>query len=144
MQNTTRNFYIKGITGLNWIGRGRVVKAKQGDTYIVLCLDSIIGRPHNGPIYWWQILPAGRLRIKLLCAHITGSGAKNFSRALRGKFPEMSRARARIFKLLRSPRIDSKDSIPTAYVAWGAGTTTLFLLGSLPPIECLKIPLQYL
>ncbi len=39
-------------------------------------------------------------------------------------------ARARIFKLLMSPRIDSKESIPTAYIAWRAGTTTLFLLGS--------------
>ncbi len=37
---------------------------------------------------------------------------------------------ARIFKLLRSPRIDSKESIPLACVAWRAGTTTLFLLGS--------------
>ncbi len=38
--------------------------------------------------------------------------------------------RDRIFKLLRSPGIDSKVSIPPAYVAWWAGTTTLFLLGS--------------
>jgi hypothetical protein len=36
----------------------------------------------------------------------------------------------RYFKLLRSPGIDSKDSIPPAYVAWRAGATTLFLLGS--------------
>jgi hypothetical protein len=33
------------------------------------------------------------------------------------------------FKLLRSPGIDSKESIPAAYVAWRAGTTTQFLLG---------------
>jgi hypothetical protein len=38
--------------------------------------------------------------------------------------------RARICKRLRSPGIDSKESIPPAYVAWRAGTTTLFLLGS--------------
>ncbi len=31
---------------------------------------------------------------------------------------------------LRSPRIDSKESIPPAYVARRAGTTTLFLLSS--------------
>jgi hypothetical protein len=43
---------------------------------------------------------------------------------------EVSAIRARIFKLLRSPRIDFKESIPTAYVNWRAGTTTLFLLGS--------------
>ncbi len=41
--------------------------------------------------------------------------------------------RARIFKLFKSPRIDSRESIPPAYVAWRAGTTTLFLLGSKTP-----------
>jgi hypothetical protein len=35
-----------------------------------------------------------------------------------------------IFKLLRSPEIDSKEPIPQAYVAWRAATTTLLLLGS--------------
>ncbi len=38
---------------------------------------------------------------------------------------------AGVFKLLKSPGIDSKESITLAYVAWRAGTTTLFLLGSL-------------
>jgi hypothetical protein len=37
--------------------------------------------------------------------------------------------KSRIFKLLWSPRIDSKEPIPPAYVAWLAGTITLFLLG---------------
>jgi hypothetical protein len=39
--------------------------------------------------------------------------------------------------ILRSPRIDSKEPILPGYVAWRAGTTTLFLIGS---IGCLKIP----
>jgi hypothetical protein len=38
--------------------------------------------------------------------------------------------RAPIFKRLWSPGIDSKELIPPAYVAWRAGTITLFLLGS--------------
>jgi hypothetical protein len=38
--------------------------------------------------------------------------------------------RARIFKRLWSPEIDSKASISPAYVAWRAGTITLFLLGA--------------
>jgi hypothetical protein len=38
--------------------------------------------------------------------------------------------KARTFKLLRSPGIDIKGSIPPAYVAWRAGTITLFLLSS--------------
>ncbi len=33
------------------------------------------------------------------------------------------------FILLRIPRIDAKESITPAYVAWRAGTATLFLLG---------------
>ncbi len=44
----------------------------------------------------------------------------------------------RILKLLRSPRIDSKEPIPPDCVVWRAGTTTLFL----SPIDCLKIPAQ--
>ncbi len=42
----------------------------------------------------------------------------------------IKKTRARIFNLLRSPRMDSKESVPPAYVAWWAGKTTLFLLGS--------------
>jgi hypothetical protein len=37
------------------------------------------------------------------------------------------------FKLLRSPKIDSKESIQPAYIPWRAGMSTLFLVGSLPP-----------
>ncbi len=39
-------------------------------------------------------------------------------------------SRAGIFKPLWSPGIDAKASIPPAYVAWRAGTITLFLLGA--------------
>jgi hypothetical protein len=39
-------------------------------------------------------------------------------------------ARAGSFKCLRSSGIDSEESTPQAYVAWRAGTITLFLLGS--------------
>ncbi len=38
--------------------------------------------------------------------------------------------RARIYKRLWCPGIDSKEWIPPAYVAWRAGTIILFLLGS--------------
>jgi hypothetical protein len=38
--------------------------------------------------------------------------------------------RAGIFKPLWSPGIDARASIPPAYVAWRAGTITLFLLGA--------------
>ncbi len=43
---------------------------------------------------------------------------------------EICRPRDGIFKLLRRSGIDSKESIPTAYVTWRAGMATMFLLGS--------------
>jgi hypothetical protein len=43
-----------------------------------------------------------------------------------------------IFKRLRSPGIDYKESILPTYVAWRAGTTTLFLLRSWPPWIVIK------
>jgi hypothetical protein len=46
---------------------------------------------------------------------------------------------ADILNPLRSTEMDSKESIPPAYAAWRAGTTTLFLLGFQPPY-CSKIP----
>jgi hypothetical protein len=39
-------------------------------------------------------------------------------------------ARDSILKLLKNLGISSKESIPPSYVAWLAGATTLFLLGS--------------
>jgi hypothetical protein len=50
--------------------------------------------------------------------------------ALNGSIYCMRDFRAHIFKLSRSAGIDFKELIPPAYVAWRAGTITLFLLGS--------------
>ncbi len=41
---------------------------------------------------------------------------------------------------LRSPGIDSLESIPPAYVAWRAGKEPYILLGFLAPANCPKIP----
>ncbi len=46
----------------------------------------------------------------------------------------------RIQKRSWSPGIDSKEWIPPAYVAWRAGTTTVFPTRFPAPIDCLKIP----
>jgi|LakMenEpi03Aug12_release.lakeMendotaPanAssembly.Ray.scaffolds.fasta_scaffold2698716_1 hypothetical protein len=54
---------------------------------------------------------------------------QNGSAQVRGA-PMVFCSRDCIFKLLRSPGIDSKESTPPAYVAWRAGTIILFLLGS--------------
>jgi hypothetical protein len=54
----------------------------------------------------------------------------------------MGTDRARTFRLLKSPGIDSKESIPPVYVAWRAGTAICsYLVPS--PIDCLKIPAMY-
>ena len=79
---------------------------------------------------------AARQTISLLCPLTSWNG-----RPLQSRLCWVSVGiRARIFKLLRSPRIDSKDYIPPAYVAWRAGTTTLFLTRFLAPLNCSKIP----
>jgi hypothetical protein len=52
---------------------------------------------------------------------------------------KMERVGAGIFKLLWSPGIDSRVSIPPAYVAWRAGTTTPIPTRFLAPTDCLKI-----
>jgi hypothetical protein len=41
-----------------------------------------------------------------------------------------NREQSPIILTLKEPKIRSKESIPPAYVAWRAGTTTLFLLDS--------------
>ncbi len=51
-----------------------------------------------------------------------GEGRDESKRGVKRKFL------ARIFKLLRSPGIDSKESIPSAYVAWRAESETLVSL----------------
>jgi hypothetical protein len=56
-----------------------------------------------------------------------------------------AKSRARILKLSRSPRIDSKEPIPPDCVNWRAGTTTLFLLRFYLPafeISCHVVPPQ--
>ncbi len=50
--------------------------------------------------------------------------------------------RARILKLLRSPGIDSKASIPPAYVAWRASTRSPIPTRFLATVDCLKLPTQ--
>ncbi len=50
--------------------------------------------------------------------------------------------RARIFKLIRSPRIDSKEPVPPGCVAWRAGTTNPIPTRFLAPTDCLKILTQ--
>ncbi len=52
---------------------------------------------------------------------------------VRGEKEDLDKLRQCILKLLRNPGIDSKESITPDYVAWQAGTKTIFLLGSLPP-----------
>ncbi len=63
-------------------------------------------------------------------------------RGLQYMYTELSKYRARMFKLLRNPEIDSKESIPPAYVAWRAGTTTPIPTRFPAHIDCCKIPVH--
>jgi hypothetical protein len=64
--------------------------------------------------------PVSIVFFRALCACYEERGRRNPGRS----------SRVGIFKLLRSSGIDFKESIPPSCVAWRAGTTTLFLLGS--------------
>ncbi len=81
--------------------------------------------PHNPPPpHFYQSAYA-----YLLTLILSGGGpyAKSQNRYL--WLPTVRGTWAQILELLRSPRIDSKESIPPTYVAWRAGTTTLFIFG---------------
>ncbi len=60
------------------------------------------------------------------------------------EYLEMRGQSPRIFILLRIPKIDSKESILPAYVAWQAGTTTYIPTQFLAPLDCLKSQAQRL
>jgi hypothetical protein len=64
---------------------------------------------------WLRPVDLALAAVKMALGSIQGTGTPGFN------------ARARICKLLRSSKIDSKESIPPAYVAWRAFTTTLYL-----------------
>ncbi len=82
------------------------------------------------------ILPL--LLLLLPQARLLGHGRHHPKRVFTGK-PHHLLSIARIFKLLRSRRIDSKEPIPPGCVAWRAGVTILFLHTQfLAPIGCLK------
>jgi hypothetical protein len=62
---------------------------------------------------------------------MSGEPCHKHSPQARIQFPAQAcQIRAGIFKPLWRPGIDAKASIPPAYVAWRAGTITLFLLGA--------------
>jgi hypothetical protein len=68
---------------------------------------------------------------------ITGSAHSPFSKKSQNQWRHLGDSPSRyfqhgehrIFESLWSPGIDTKEWIPPAYVAWRAGTITLFLLG---------------
>jgi hypothetical protein len=83
-------------------------------------LSSQIGIVRNWS--WWE-------HFQKLKTYIMKSALYCTYRTLRNAVQYLD-YRARIFKRLWSPGIDSKEWIPPAYVAWRAGTITLFLLGA--------------
>jgi hypothetical protein len=61
---------------------------------------------------------------------LSSGGIFKQSRGARNRVGMGCSTRAGIFKPLWSPGIDAKASTPPAYVAWRAGTKTLFLLSA--------------
>ena len=90
-------------------------KAQMPRTFIQIfstTMDQITIKTSNPKcrIYWYLIeFIAWRYSQSVTLVFLTGAG---------------------IFKPLWRPGIDAKASIPPAYVAWRAGTITLFLLGA--------------
>ncbi len=73
--------------------------------------------------YYGQILFQRRYKIKRL------QERRQSKKSGRSVSDRTINFRARNFKRLWNPGIESKEWIPPAYVAWRAGTITLFLLG---------------
>jgi hypothetical protein len=83
------------------------------------CLPiKIIVLPSSLPLYMPQCLPMYMTNLVYRPDSMPAS------------MPACIHTRAGIFKPLWSPGINAKASIPPAYVAWRAGTITLFLLGA--------------
>jgi hypothetical protein len=110
----------ESIPGLHKRLQIRALAAISSLFHCVIFLTSFICSKHNRYTEYTQqnsMSCAGIFKLSMGARNRVGIGLSN---------------RARIFKRLRSSRIDSKVSIPPAYayVAWRAGTTTLFLLNS--------------
>ncbi len=104
------------VSWLQQLSAGYSVAAISSLCHCVIFLTSFICSKHNRYTEYTQqnsMSCAGIFKLSMGARNPVGIGLSN---------------RARSFKLLRSSRIDSKVSISPAYVAWRAGTTTLFLL----------------
>jgi len=69
----------------------------------------------------------------ILHIFLLGEEKRGVQPCRRGTFSLLYRtpqSRARIFKLLRSPKIDSEEPIPPGCLAWRASKKTVFLHGS--------------
>ncbi len=80
-----------------------------------------------------------RVRVESVCSRL---GLTSLAFLWRRDQVTLIRDLSRNLKLVRSPRIGPKETIPSGCVAWRAGTTTLLLFRFLAPIDCLKIPAQ--
>jgi hypothetical protein len=77
-------------------------------------------------IYWVHYSTYGQAVVCMLALYITNLKQISEAEGNRSRRLNLS-VQSRICKRLRSPGIDSKASIPPAYVAWRAGTTTRFI-----------------
>jgi hypothetical protein len=110
----------------------RVCDLSVQEYFFILCLED----EFNVFIHW----PTEERQVAVPPVLAGGDGDRFWQRSHERRYspppPPSLQFRARIFKLWRNPGIDSKESIPPAYVARRAGTITRFL----DPIDCLITP----
>ncbi len=108
-------------------------------------LSHTLDKKGKGKVVVLPMLALGILRGYRLRCDDCSCPYSCLAQSLRGRIrgQNLPHHRARIFKLLRSAGIDSTESIPPAYVAWRAGTSTHCIpTRFLAPTDCLKIPAQ--
>ncbi len=94
-----------------------------------------------GHFLWGCFLPLGQQVNLGFCSSLFSNCERNYKLILREQVPLLTNffADFSVFFIMSSFKEPSaQESIPPAYEAWGAGTTTLFLLSSLPPQIVLK------
>ncbi len=133
------NFQILGALGCQgWVVIPQNVKKSQNHCTLMHSMNKrcIAAAPKDfgGLSAVWEILHRLCCRISFLYIGQTEPVFVNLLRCpginSKESIPSAYVARARIFKRLWSPGITSKEWIPPAFVAWLASIITLFLLGS--------------
>ncbi len=97
---------------------------------------------HDNPTLLSILKNVQSLKHFFVYSRIDENLCRNFRTIYGGQEPSRNRVVIPASQATQADGIDSLESISRSleFLAWRAGTTTLFLLGSWPPIDCSKIP----